>query len=163
MNIKTRLTCAAFGLALALSAPAANAQSAARTPQEEANLHTVMEFYRTVFEPEIVANAKNYIGDDYIEHNPNAGQGLAGFTEMFGKRFKPKPIKATLEKRPDVVMVENDLVMLIFKMPRPDPADASKTYDLWWYDMFRVKNGRIIEHWDAAMKRPPGAPHPLGG
>ena len=34
----------------------------------------------------------------------------------------------------------------------PDPADPSKIYKWNWFDMVRVDNGMIQEHWDMATK-----------
>jgi predicted SnoaL-like aldol condensation-catalyzing enzyme len=33
-----------------------------------------------------------------------------------------------------------------------DPKDPSKTYTTTWFDMYRIKNGKIDEHWDPATK-----------
>jgi predicted SnoaL-like aldol condensation-catalyzing enzyme len=33
-----------------------------------------------------------------------------------------------------------------------DPDDKSKTYPAYWFDMVRVDNGLVQEHWDAAVK-----------
>ena len=50
------------------------------------------------------------------------------------------------------VLAEGDLVQLMMRRPRPEPADATKTYDSYWFDLFRVKDGKIVEHWDSALK-----------
>jgi hypothetical protein len=31
-----------------------------------------------------------------------------------------------------------------------DPHDPSKIYDQAWFDMVRVENGKVMEHWDGA-------------
>jgi predicted SnoaL-like aldol condensation-catalyzing enzyme len=49
-------------------------------------------------------------------------------------------------------MAEGDLVQVMFKRPRPEVDDASKTYMSFWFDLFRVKDGKIVEHWDCALK-----------
>jgi len=35
----------------------------------------------------------------------------------------------------------------------PDPKDASKKYTTTGFDMFRIEDGKIAEHWDAAPKQ----------
>lgn len=40
----------------------------------------------------------------------------------------------------------------MMRRPRPEPADATKTYDSYWFDLFRVRDGKIVEHWDSALK-----------
>ena len=41
---------------------------------------------------------------------------------------------------------------LSFVDERKDPKDAAKKYTTTWFDMFRVENGKIAEHWDPASK-----------
>jgi predicted SnoaL-like aldol condensation-catalyzing enzyme len=131
----------------------------AETPaQMEANKKLVLEFYRNVWEPQRLEAMKDYYAPDIVEHNPNVKSGIAGFAETMGARWKPKPVEAKLKNPPAMVTADGDLVTLVFKRPRPDPADPSKTYDTYWFDMFRVKNGKVVEHWDAATKGAPPAP-----
>jgi predicted SnoaL-like aldol condensation-catalyzing enzyme len=43
----------------------------------------------------------------------------------------------------------------------PEPADPAKKYTTTWFDMFRVKDGIITEHWDGATKpTAPAGPRP---
>jgi predicted SnoaL-like aldol condensation-catalyzing enzyme len=46
-------------------------------------------------------------------------------------------------------------VLVMTKHTNPDPTDSAKTYDSFWFDLFRVKDGKIVEHWDNAQKNPP--------
>ena len=48
-----------------------------------------------------------------------------------------------------VVMVVVSLVSELH-----DPADSSKKYTTTWFDMFRIENGKIVEHWDSAARLP---------
>jgi predicted SnoaL-like aldol condensation-catalyzing enzyme len=45
-------------------------------------------------------------------------------------------------------VAEGDLVA---QEERPHP-DTGETYYVAWFDMFRMQDGRIIEHWDTASK-----------
>ena len=50
------------------------------------------------------------------------------------------------------IIAEGDMVMISFARENPDPIDKSKKYSTTWFDMFRIENGKIAEHWDCAEK-----------
>jgi predicted SnoaL-like aldol condensation-catalyzing enzyme len=51
--------------------------------------------------------------------------------------------------------VSGSYVFMMFKRSLMDPDDKTKTYPAYWFDMVRVDNGLIQEHWDSAVKNPP--------
>jgi predicted SnoaL-like aldol condensation-catalyzing enzyme len=56
----------------------------------------------------------------------------------------------------EIVMVECDLVTIIHKNFRQDPtAPAGTFYEVFTFDTFRVRNGKLTEHWDGAVINPP--------
>ncbi len=91
----------------------------------------------------------------YIQHNPNVPTGRAGFVDFFGKIRKPEPLKPEWKNKPTLTIVSGPLVFFMFKREEKDPDDPSKTYPTYWFDMVRVDDGMVQEHWDAAMKSPP--------
>jgi predicted SnoaL-like aldol condensation-catalyzing enzyme len=120
----------------------------------EANKKLALDFFRVVFEAENIAAAKNYLPENYIQHNPRVAGGLKGFVDYFGPKWKtPKPVKPELSEPPASVVAEGDLVTIMWKTQRPEPKDKTKTYDAFWFDMFRVENGKLAEHWDNAVKQ----------
>jgi predicted SnoaL-like aldol condensation-catalyzing enzyme len=63
----------------------------------------------------------------------------------------------------EIVMAECDLVTVIHRNNRQDPTAAAGTfYEVFTFDTFRVRNGKLVEHWDGAVINPPapaaGAP-----
>ena len=62
-------------------------------------------------------------------------------------------------RTPDLVTAEKDLVTFIFKRQVPDPETPGRMYEAWSFDTYRIRDGKIAEHWDSAtLNPPPGAP-----
>ena len=98
--------------------------------------------------------AKDFYAENLVQHNPNVPTGLAGFLEFFTRVRAGKPadpIEPTI-KNHVLTIVDGELVMILRRADVPEPTDASKTYEAFNFDAFRVRNGMIVEHWDAARK-----------
>jgi predicted SnoaL-like aldol condensation-catalyzing enzyme len=121
-----------------------------RDPLLAANKRLVYDFWREVFEAGHMELAEKYMTESYVQHNPNVPTGRAGFVEFFAKFSKPKPIEAQIKAPLVAIVADGDLVILSFVRALKDPE---KKYTSTWFDMFRIENGRIAEHWDPAEKR----------
>jgi len=89
--------------------------------------------------------------EDYIQHNPNADTGMAGFKEYFSALGGEQPIPDKLDGLV-AIQADGDYVTLSFSREYVDPALNDETYTTTWFDMFRIVNGKIVEHWDSATK-----------
>jgi predicted SnoaL-like aldol condensation-catalyzing enzyme len=123
---------------------------------ESKNKQVVLDMWYTILNERKLDQSSKYIVEGYIQHNPNAGQGLAAMVDYFKKVWGPNPLPQDQVKYTQFarVIAEGDLVQLMFKRPRPDPKDPAKTVDTWWYDTYRLKDGMIVEHWDSALPAP---------
>ena len=96
--------------------------------------------------------ADKYMTETYIQHNPNVPTGRKAFVDFFSKFAQPHPIEATIKVPLVTITAEGDIVILSFVMTLPDPSDSAKTYTTTSFDMFRIENEKIAEHWDASPK-----------
>jgi len=125
---------------------------ASADPKLAANKRLVYDFWREVFEGAHMEFADKYMAESYIQHNPNVPTGRAAFVEFFQRVRKPAPIEPRIKAPLVAIVAEGDLVVLSFAREHADPKDASKKYTTTWFDMFRIENGKIAEHWDPAVK-----------
>jgi predicted SnoaL-like aldol condensation-catalyzing enzyme len=166
-----RLALAAV-LALTIAAPvAASAQAPvtaapdqlallkSRDPKLAANKKLVFDMWREVLEAGHGDLAEKYLREDYIQHNPLVATGRAAFLQFLSRR-QPQPIKPTITAKLVNITAEGDYVTLAFVRELAEPADPAKKYTSTWFDMFRIQDGKIAEHWDTATKptAPPPAP-----
>ena len=118
-----------------------------------ANKRLVYDFWREVFEGGHVELADKYMAEDYIQHNPTVATGRAAFIDFLGKFSKPKAIEPRVKAPLVQIVAEGDFVILVFAQERKDPKNKEKNYTTTWFDMFRIKDGKMAEHWDPAVKR----------
>ena len=135
-------------------APDQAALLTSKDPKLAANKKLAYDFFRVILRARHLDEADKYMKDDYIQHNPNADTGIAGFKAYFTRLGGPQPVKDTLD---DLVAIqaEGNYVTLSFVRPYDDPANKGQKYTTTWFDMFRIENGKIAEHWDCATKVAP--------
>jgi predicted SnoaL-like aldol condensation-catalyzing enzyme len=79
------------------------------------------------------------IGDNYVQHNPNIGDGLSGLGKALEAMAKAG-IALKFDKLHKVVGKGN------FVLSVSEGRFAGKPSS--FYDLFRVEGGKIVEHWD---------------
>ena len=115
--------------------------------QEQRNRQVVVDFYEQVFQRhQVEAAVKRHIGAEYIQHNPYVGDGAAPFVAYFVPYFQQHPQARSDIKR---VIVQGDLVVL-HVLSREQAQDRGTAV----VDIFRVKDGKIVEHWDVQQAVP---------
>ena len=127
---------------LALVTPAA----AGNTAQEEANKKTVLEFYDKALNQKDFEGAAKHFGPRYIQHNPNAADDIEGFKKFIEFRREKFPNAKSEIKR---ALADGDMVVLHVHSVR-EPGERGVAI----VDIFRLENGKIVEHWDVVQPIP---------
>ena len=132
--------------------PDQEAMLQSKDPQLAKNKRFVYDFWREVFEAAHMDLAPHYMAEGYIQHNPRVPTGRQAFIDFFTKMRKPTPIESKVRAPLIAILADGDLVTMVFVREYPEPSDPSKKYTTTWFDMFRIVDGKIAEHWDPAVK-----------
>ena len=112
----------------------------------EQNKENAIAFYKAAYEGSPKQAVDLYVGDDYIQHNPDVADGKEGFITYFQKMQNEYPEKSIEFVR---CIAEGDLVALHTHQTWPGNEEYI-TMDFFRFD----ENGKIVEHWDAIQKIP---------
>ena len=143
MNFITRTAIAAAVL-LALASIVGSAL--AGDAKEEANRKVVLDFYEKGLNQKDADAAIALMGNRYVQHNPNAADGPEGFRKFIGFLKEKFPNSRSEIKRS---FVDGDYVILHVHAVREPGTRGSAIVDI-----FKLENGRIVEHWDAVQPIP---------
>ena len=124
----------------------ANGAAMAGSAQEEANRNAVLAFYEKGLNQKDVDAALAYVGDRYVQHNPNAADGPDGFRKFIGFLREKFPNSHSEIKRS---FVDGDYVILHVHAVR-EPGTRGNAI----VDIFKLENGKIVEHWDVVQPIP---------
>lgn len=117
----------------------------------EENIAIVKELIDMVFIGGDVAAIYNYIGEDsgdYIQHNPLVDNDLSGlFTALQAFADNGTPMTYTENH---IVLGEGNFVLAV----SGGNFDGSNETNQAFYDLFRLENGKIVEHWDTIQAIP---------
>jgi predicted SnoaL-like aldol condensation-catalyzing enzyme len=127
------------------------AQPAAEGTERSREL--VREFAQRILQDADYSVLTDYISTEtYLQHNPEAADGLDGFGAAAAKWAGEG--KNLVYKTVHQVVAEGDLVLLQSEGEFGEPVA--------YWDLFRVQDGRIVEHWDVIAPIPAGLPHANG-
>ena len=164
-------------LGVAIEAGAQGIVKCAPVPQAtlDANKQLLIDFFESGRSMTREERSRRFQADDYVQHNPRAlrmdeftgAKGREAWVRAFDEAARRKVALVDLGgialRDPIIVMAECDLVTVIHRNNRQDPTAAAGTfYEVFTFDTFRVRNGKLVEHWDGAVINPPapaaGAP-----
>lgn len=115
------------------------------------NVTLISDFAEQVFVNKNLNNLKQFMHEDYIQHNPYVEQGSEGFKRFFQNWFNAIPDFQYELKN----LIANDEFIWVY-------GSYSGTHSNEWLgipathaeyqfdavDIFRVEDGKLAEHWD---------------
>ena len=112
----------------------------------ESNKKAVIEFYDKALNQKDFEAASKYFGPRYIQHNPGAPDGIEGFKALIAQRKEQFANAKSEIKR---AFAEGDYVILHVHAVRTPGTRGSAIVDV-----FKLENGKIVEHWDVIQEIP---------
>lgn len=113
---------------------------------QEANKKIVANAMDLLFvkrQPDIAV--KRYFGSPYRQHNPTIPDGADDLPKIIAT------LPANFKYEPGIIVADGDFVMIHGRYTGwgPKPLDT--------VDIFRVKNGKLVEHWDVMQDDVPAS------
>jgi predicted SnoaL-like aldol condensation-catalyzing enzyme len=143
----------AISLTAACTPQQVERQEADAQAQLERNKEIAVAFLEMVLNEHKVAEAfERYSVPGYINHNPYAADGAQAAIDFFAPFFEQTPTYRIDIKR---VIAEGDLVA-IHNHATMNPDDRGRAV----VDIFRLEDGRVVEHWDVVQDIPEFLPDP---
>lgn len=135
--------------------PTAHPPREAAVSVTETNRRIVNDFVDVMYRQKKVRDAfMKHVVPEYVQHNPNIPDGreaaIAALEPMFSRPAATFDVKR--------VLVDGDLAAVhLHGRPSPDNRGGAVV------DMFRLKDGKIVEHWDVLQPIPEASvnPHPM--
>jgi predicted SnoaL-like aldol condensation-catalyzing enzyme len=123
-----------------------------RSPKTEKNKNIIRRYFQTVINGQNLNAAKDFIAKDYIQHNPTFPPGLQAFIDTFKNIFEQRPGFHAEIKR----MIAEDDYVVVHSHVTGSPTDRGNAL----VDIYRLKNGKIVEHWDVIQPVPEQSANP---
>jgi len=111
----------------------------------ETNKKIVVEFYDLLINKKDFESARKYMGDYYKQHNQKVADGpdgLRAHVENLKTNFPG--VRSEIKK----IIAEGDYVVLHVHSRRTPQRQLAIV------EIFRLENGKIVEHWDVVQEIP---------
>ena len=113
----------------------------------EANKALVRDFYETVLVRRDHAELPRFFADGhFIQHDPESGDGVAALTRQLDAAVGAGRALTVAEVR--FVLGQGDFVIAAAKGALGDEPHV-------FFDLYRIEDGAIAEHWGVTQKVPP--------
>ncbi len=113
---------------------------------QQANKRIVSNAMHELFVTKDAQKAVNlYFGKPYLQHNPTIADGADDLPKVVAS------LPATFKYEPGLIVADGDMVMIHGRYTGWGPKP------LVTVDIFRVKSGKLVEHWDVMQEDVPAS------
>jgi predicted SnoaL-like aldol condensation-catalyzing enzyme len=127
---------------------------AADAKQMEENKNTVRALYEAALNKKDFEEASKYLGSRYTQHNPIAADGPEGLKAFIAFLKDKFPNNRSEIKR---IFADGDYVIVHVHAVR-EPGTRGNAI----IDIFKLENGKVVEHWDVIQPIPEKAANSNG-
>lgn len=161
MKIRTALACcllyaAALTPANAQEPPVGveDQQALLRSPDPKlaANKKLVYDMYRAIVQAGRYEMADKFFTKEYIQHNPNVSSGRDALVEFIKNSRPQREIPPQMTFPLISILAEGDMVMVATVTWEDDVEKPGERYATTHFDLYRIEDGLIAEHWDHVPK-----------
>lgn len=117
------------------------------TAEEERNRKAVLDFYDAVINKKEYSRAPEWVDPGYKQHKPQVTDGPNGVLDFMRNITKLYPNNKVQIVRS---FVDGDYVILHVHVMQNKPGVPDRAV----MDIFRCKNGKLLEHWDVDQEVP---------
>jgi predicted SnoaL-like aldol condensation-catalyzing enzyme len=112
----------------------------------ETNRQIVAEFLDLINRPHRVREAfERYVAESYIQHNPTTENGREGAISLIEKFVSMPGFRPSVKR----IIAGEDMVATHMHLQLEEDDPGLAVVDIW-----RLENGKIVEHWDVMQKVP---------
>ena len=121
-------------------------------PKLAANKKLVYDMYRAIVQAGRYEQAEKFFTREYIQHNPNVASGRDALVTFIKNSRPQREIQPTMTFPLISIVAEGDMVMVATVTYEDDPEKPGERYATTHFDLYRIENGLIAEHWDHVPK-----------
>jgi predicted SnoaL-like aldol condensation-catalyzing enzyme len=133
---------------LAGTAGCASSTAALRQELAMSNTQTVLAFEETVYNKhEVREGFEHYVGPIYREHDARINDGKDSAIRALNQLVSDFPSSRVTVRR---TIAQGNLVAVHLLWT----SQSQPTREMVRVDIYRLENGRIVEHWDVAQEAP---------
>jgi predicted SnoaL-like aldol condensation-catalyzing enzyme len=121
-------------------------------PKLAANKKLVYDMYRAIVQGGHHEMAEKFFTKEYIQHNPNVSSGRDALVTFIKQSRPVRPIEPVMTFPLISLIAEGDMVMVATVTTEADAEKPGERYATTHFDLYRIENGLIAEHWDHVPK-----------